>query len=78
MMLGTDSEFVTKFFAARKYWDINVGQWTASGGAPDLCTHEALVRSAMLYSAYGIMVAIPAHFTCMVCMTGLLPTCVSV
>ena len=33
MMLGTDSEFVNKFFAARKYWDISVGQWTASGGA---------------------------------------------
>ncbi|KAL3148036.1 hypothetical protein ABBQ38_014326 [Trebouxia sp. C0009 RCD-2024] len=32
MMLGTDSEFVNKFYAARKYWDINVGQWTASGG----------------------------------------------
>lgn len=31
MMLGTDSEFVNKFYAARKYWDINVGQWTASG-----------------------------------------------
>jgi len=31
MMLGTDSEFVNKFFQARKYWDINVGQWTAVG-----------------------------------------------
>lgn len=33
MMLGTDSEFVNKFFQARKYWDINVGQWVASGTA---------------------------------------------
>lgn len=41
MMLGTDSEFVNKFFAARKYWDINVGQWTASGGAP---LHPARMR----------------------------------
>ncbi|KAL0034721.1 hypothetical protein WJX77_003856 [Trebouxia sp. C0004] len=32
MMLGTDSEFVNKFFQARKYWDINMGQWTAVGG----------------------------------------------
>lgn len=32
MMLGTDSEFVNKFFQARKYWDINIGQWTAVGG----------------------------------------------
>lgn len=31
MMLGTDSEFVNKFFQARKYWDINIGQWTAVG-----------------------------------------------
>lgn len=38
MMLGTDSEFVNKFFAARKYWDINVGQWTASGWARELHT----------------------------------------
>ena len=33
LMLGTDSEFVNKFFQARKYWDINVGQWVASGTA---------------------------------------------
>ena len=31
MMLGADSEFVNKFFQARKYWDINVGQWVAQG-----------------------------------------------
>lgn len=31
MMLGTDSEFVNKFFQARKYWDISIGQWTATG-----------------------------------------------
>lgn len=53
MMLGTDSEFVNKFFAARKYWDINVGQWTASGGVPASCTHKALVKRAMLYSAHA-------------------------
>ena len=47
MMLGTDSDFVNKFFAARKYWDINVGQWTASGGAAVSCTHNALVSNAM-------------------------------
>ena len=30
-MLGTESEFVSDFFKARKYWDINIGQWTAKG-----------------------------------------------
>ena len=35
MMLGTDSEFVNKFFQARKYWDINIGQWTAVGAFYD-------------------------------------------
>ena len=30
-MLGADSEFVNKFFQARKYWDINIGQWVAQG-----------------------------------------------
>ena len=31
LMLGTESEFVNKFFKARGYWDINIGQWTAKG-----------------------------------------------
>lgn len=45
MMLGTDSEFVNKFFSARKYWDINVGQWTASGQArPALRTWHTCER----------------------------------
>ena len=34
MMLGADSEFVNKFFQARKYWDINIGQWVAQGKLP--------------------------------------------
>lgn len=33
-MLGTDSELVNKFYQARKYWDINIGQWTAQGEKP--------------------------------------------
>ena len=53
-MLGTDSEFVNKFYAARKYWDINVGQWTASGQAHIL---EADLNGTVLYSACGVTVA---------------------
>lgn len=32
VMLGTDSEFVNKFFQARKCFDIHMGQWTVAGG----------------------------------------------
>lgn len=43
MMLGTDSEFVNKFFQARKYWDINVGQWTAVGTLSTPLPHARVV-----------------------------------
>lgn len=31
LMLGTESEVTSDFYKVRKYWDINVGQWTAKG-----------------------------------------------
>lgn len=55
MMLGTDSEFVNKFFAARKYWDINVGQWIASG---QTYIHKVLVHQCcVVVSPLGAAVA---------------------
>ncbi|KAK9786505.1 hypothetical protein WJX73_006546 [Symbiochloris irregularis] len=32
LLLGADSEFTSKFYQTRKYWDVNVGQWTAKDG----------------------------------------------
>ena len=57
MMLGTDSEFVNKFFQARKYWDINIGQWTATG------THQSLpyiIDTAIPCCAYSVAHCTPA------------------
>ncbi|MCJ1425726.1 hypothetical protein MMC29_003626 [Sticta canariensis] len=35
LMLGTDSEVTSDFYKVRKYWDINIGQWTAKDVGPE-------------------------------------------
>jgi hypothetical protein len=52
MMLGTDSEFVNKFFQARKYWDINIGQWTAVGA---VSTHQSLMPESVFAENCSIL-----------------------